>query len=91
MSLFNPTQIEAALTKLKDWKLNNGRMEKIFSFKNFVEAIEFVNTLVAPAESMDHHPDITINYNKVILSLVTHSAGGITEKDFELARKIDAI
>ncbi|MEM6716070.1 MAG: 4a-hydroxytetrahydrobiopterin dehydratase [Cyanobacteria bacterium P01_C01_bin.147] len=61
------------------------------TFEDFVEAIAFVNQLVAPAEALGHHPDITVNYNRVSLSLTTHDAGGLTELDFQLAEQISAL
>ena len=61
------------------------------TFEDFVEAIAFVNQLVAPAEALGHHPDIVVNYNRVALSLTTHDAGGLTELDFQLAEQISAL
>jgi 4a-hydroxytetrahydrobiopterin dehydratase len=61
------------------------------SFKDFIGAIAWVNKLVAPSEAAGHHPDIEISYNKVTVSLTTHDAGGLTEKDFALAQEISAL
>lgn len=60
-------------------------------FEDFVAAIAFVNQIVDPAEALGHHPDITINYNRVALALTTHDAGGLTELDFQLAEQISAL
>ncbi len=60
----------------------------MLTFKNFLDAIEFVNKLVAPAEAAGHHPDITISYNRVTISLTTHDAGGLTQKDLTLAKTL---
>ena len=79
------------LKKLNGWVIEKGRLHKEFVFKGFLEAVGFVDRVASVAESMDHHPDIDIRYKKVNLSVVTHSEGGLTEKDFNLARKIDAI
>jgi 4a-hydroxytetrahydrobiopterin dehydratase len=61
------------------------------TFKNFIEAIDFINALVAPAEASGHHPDITISYNKVTLNLTTHDAGGLTDKDFAMAETLSKL
>jgi 4a-hydroxytetrahydrobiopterin dehydratase len=60
-------------------------------FNDFLEAMQFVNQVARSAEGMNHHPDISIHYNKVRLSLTTHDEGGLTERDFRLARKIDRL
>ena len=76
-----------------NWKENNNRLEKIFEFKNFVEAINFVNKIVPIAEKSQHHPNIEIfEYNKVKVMLTTHDKGNtITEKDIQLAKEIDKL
>ena len=76
--------------QLPGWELKEGTLTKLYKFTDFKEAMAFVNRTAELAESMDHHPDILIQYNKVRLTLVTHSAKGLTEKDFRLAREIDA-
>jgi len=63
-------------------------LRKTFTFAGFPEAIAFAQTLVAPAEAMNHHPDVDVRYNRVIVTLSTHDSGGITENDFALAGKI---
>lgn len=78
--------------KLKDregWSVMNGAIQRTFQFKDFVEAMAFVNKAADLAETRQHHPDILIRYNKVTLTLSTHDAGGITEKDFEYAGSVD--
>ncbi|MEO0407220.1 MAG: 4a-hydroxytetrahydrobiopterin dehydratase [Cyanobacteria bacterium P01_A01_bin.135] len=70
------------------WSRDGQTLRYRRSFTDFVEAIAFVNSLVAPAEALGHHPDITINYNRVSLELTTHDAGGLTELDFQLAEAI---
>ncbi len=81
-------QIEDGLKELPGWELKEGTLTRLYKFKNFLEAMAFVNRVAGLAEEADHHPDILIRYNKVTLTLVTHSAGGLTEKDFHLAREI---
>ena len=71
--------------------IENGRLHKHYAFKDFREAMAFVTRVALIAEPMDHHPDIDIRYNIVILNVVTHSAGGLTEKDFTLAQETDAV
>ena len=82
-------QIQQALNSLQGWELREGKISRLYRFKEFMESIEFANRVAKLAETHDHHPDILIRYNKVQLTLVTHSAGGLTEKDFQLAREID--
>ncbi len=79
------------LGTLNDWSLEGKSIMKEYTFKNFVESIEFVNKVKDVAEAYEHHPEIVISYNKVILTLTTHSAGGLTEKDFIVAKDIDGI
>lgn len=75
-----------------DWKTENNTLDKEFVFKNFKEAIDFVNRILPLAEAADHHPDILIHsYKKVKVMLFTHSEGKITEKDYALAEKIDKL
>ena len=73
------------------WTLKENRLEREFTFADFRAAIDFVNRIAAAAEEMDHHPDISIHYNKVHLALSTHKAGGLTDEDFALAKRIDKL
>ena len=74
------------------WKTENNKWVKEFEFKNFVQAVEFVNKIVPLAERANHHPDIFIHsYKKVKIELLTHSEGKITQKDYDLAKEIDQI
>ncbi len=82
-------QVQQELEKRAGWELQEGAIKKLYKFKDFLEAIAFANRVAGLAEADDHHPDILIRYNKVTLTLATHSAGGLTEKDFRLARMID--
>ena len=75
---------------LPGWELEGSAITKLYKFADFKEAMTFVNRVAELAESLDHHPDILIQYSKVRLTLVTHSAKGLTEKDLRLARAIDA-
>ena len=84
------SQVQQEVAKLSGWELKDGQITRAYKFKDFVEAMAFVNRVAGLAEAADHHPDILIRWNKVTLTLSTHSAGGLTEKDFSLARQIDS-
>ena len=91
MPAFSSTEIAQALKTIPDWRLDKDALTRSFSFSDFREAMSFVNSVAAAAEHAGHHPDIDIRYNKVHLALSSHDEGGITEKDFSLAAKIDGI
>lgn len=84
-------QVGQALEQRPDWSESGGAIQRTFAFKNFVEAMKFVDAVADAAEAAQHHPDILIRYNKVTMTLSTHDAGGITQKDFDLAAKMDAM
>ena len=84
-------EAEEKLKTLSEWEIKDEKISKVFIFADFVEAMKFVNAVAELAEKSDHHPDILINYKKVTLTLWTHSAGGLTEKDFSLAEKINKL
>lgn len=86
-----PHEIEIRLKELHLWKRDGGKIKKLFTFKNFKEAIRFVNSVADIAESEGHHPDMVISYNKVDVSLWTHAIGGLSQNDFILAAKIEGI
>jgi 4a-hydroxytetrahydrobiopterin dehydratase len=89
MSRLNDTQIRERLAKLSGWQRDGDAIRKEYKFPSFPDAVAFVTRLVPGAEAADHHPDISINYTRVILSYSTHSEGGLTEKDFEGAGTAD--
>ncbi|MEK7203589.1 MAG: 4a-hydroxytetrahydrobiopterin dehydratase [Patescibacteria group bacterium] len=79
---------------MTDWEIiedKNKKIKKEFKFGDFIEAISFVNKVAETAEKENHHPDIHIFYNRVVIELWTHSVGGVSEKDYNLAAKIDEI
>ena len=82
-------QIKTALAAVPDWKKKGNTIARTFQFKDFPAAIKFVNGIAKLAEKAWHHPDIDIRWNKVTLTLTTHDAGGLTEKDFNLAKQFD--
>ena len=89
MALLSDADVETKLKNLDGWTRTGNTIRKQFVLKNFVEAVAFVDRLVEPAETANHHPDLTINYKRVGVSLATHDEGGITEKDFALAAEIE--
>lgn len=89
MQKLSPEAIQAHLAQLSEWKLDEGKLVRDFKFADFVHAMIFVNGVAEFAEAAGHHPDIDIRYNQVRLGLVTHDAGGITERDVEMAASLD--
>jgi 4a-hydroxytetrahydrobiopterin dehydratase len=81
-------EIRDFLSKEVAWRFDEGKLVRDWTFKDFLEAMAFVNKIAALAESAGHHPDIDIRYNQVRLALVSHDAGGITEQDADLAGRI---
>lgn len=90
MPKFTPQQVEASLKKFKDWSLVGEAIQRTYQFPNFVTSMKFVDAVAAIAEQDQHHPDILIRYNRVTLTLSTHDAGGISEKDFDAAAKYES-
>ena len=88
MDTLNQEQIEAALGELTDWGFDGEALTRTFRFADFVHSVGFVEHLAEVAEERRHHPNIDIRYNKVMLRLSTHSAGGVTQRDVELAEAI---
>ena len=86
--LLTDLEIQESVKVLSGWTVEGSNLKITRTFKNFIQAIEFVNKLVQPAESAGHHPDIEISYNKVKITLTTHDAGGLTQADFDLAQTI---
>ena len=89
MSKLTQAQVKSALRKIPAWKKSRREITRTYAFKNFVAAVKFVNRVARLAEQAWHHPDIDIRWNKVTLVLSTHSEGGLTVKDFKLAKQID--
>jgi len=84
-------EIEEKLAGLSGWARSGEAIEKSFKRGDFVGSVEFVSSLVGPAEGMNHHPDLAISWDTVTVTISTHSEGGLTAADFELAAKIDAL
>ncbi|MCH2026533.1 MAG: 4a-hydroxytetrahydrobiopterin dehydratase [Verrucomicrobiales bacterium] len=86
----SPEIIQERMKKIPEWELNEDSISRSFEFDEYQPAIEFVNTVAEIAEEAQHHPDISISYTNVTLVLTTHSKGGLTESDFEVAIRIDS-
>ena len=91
MPPLSDSEIKSRLATVPDWQIDSGELVRTFLFKDFRASLAFVNKVGDLAESAGHHPDIDIRYNKVRLALVTHDAGGITQKDFDLAAAADKL
>ena len=91
MTALSKEDIRKTLQNMPEWSLAGSAIHKKFTFKSFMPAMAFVNKIAEAAERANHHPDITINYNQVGISLSTHSESGVTPKDFQLAEAIDKI
>src|SRR5918912_2977788 len=85
------SEIESEVTKISGWKLVNGKLNKSFEFKNFIEAFGFMTKVAMQAEKMNHHPEWFNVYNKVKIDLVTHDVSGISNYDIKLANAINKI
>ena len=91
MEKLTQEQIESRLSHLDGWSLLNDSISRTYQFGDFLEAMRFVNRVAEAAETAQHHPDILIRWNKVTLTFSTHDAGGITNKDFEMATQTDRL
>jgi 4a-hydroxytetrahydrobiopterin dehydratase len=89
MAKLTADQITAKLKTLPGWQSQGNAITKLYRFKEFMNGIRFINRVAEIAESADHHPDILINYTRVTFTCSTHSEGGVTEKDFQLADQIE--
>jgi 4a-hydroxytetrahydrobiopterin dehydratase len=90
-NLLKDDEIESRLGELEGWGREGDAITKAFKNDDFVGSVRFVDALVEPAEDMNHHPDLTLSWDEVTVSITNHAAGGLTEADFELAKRIDAI
>ncbi len=91
MKKLSAAQIESTLAAVPEWTRTDAMISRTYQFKDFPAAVQFVNAVAGIAESAWHHPDIDIRWNKVTLTLTTHDAGGLTEKDFALAQQFDRL
>src|SRR5688500_16203363 len=91
MGKLSRAEVGSRLGNVPEWKESGDEISRTFVFKDFAVAMRFVNEIAAEAEKANHHPDIDIRWNKVTLKLSTHDAGGLTEKDFALAKIADQL
>ena len=91
MPKLSPDEVEESLKAVPEWALVGEAIQRTFQLKDFMQAMKFVGQIAEAAETANHHPDILIRYSRVTLTLQTHDAGGITDKDFGLAAKADAL
>jgi 4a-hydroxytetrahydrobiopterin dehydratase len=91
MALLSESEIEERIGDLDGWSRDGDAISKTFENGDFVGSVKFVDKLVEPAEGMGHHPDLELSWDKVTVKITNHAEGGLTENDFELAKKIDAL
>ena len=91
MKVLSQSEIRHRLATLHGWRFTKAGLRRRYELGSFKAVIKLVNRVVRAAEQANHHPDILINYDKVAFTLITHDAGGITRKDFDLATRIEAI
>ena len=91
MALLEDSEIESRLAELHGWERAGDAIRKQFKRDDFVGSVKFVDALVEPAEDMGHHPDLEISWDTVTVTVTTHSEGGLTANDFELAARLDAL
>ena len=89
MAKLSDVDVTEQLKALPGWERHENSIRKLFRFKEFMDGIKFLNRVAEKAEAADHHPDVTINYTRVTMTCSTHDQGGITEKDFKLAKEIE--
>ena len=91
MNALDEKEILDNLSKVSKWTHNNGYLERKIEFSKYLDSIEFINKVAIIAEKQDHHPKLTSNFKSLLIQLSTHDANGISQKDFKLAKAIDAI
>ena len=91
MALLSEEEIHAQLAGMPGWERDGDTIARTYELADFVGSVEFINKLVAPAEEMNHHPDLAVSWNRVTVSITNHEAGGLTAADFTLAGRINAL
>jgi len=91
VAALSKNEIQLKLKEMRGWSHQGKSIQKRYTLKSFMPAMGLVNKIAEEAEKVQHHPDITINYNVVGIALSTHSEGGVTQKDFDLAQQIDKL
>jgi 4a-hydroxytetrahydrobiopterin dehydratase len=90
MALLSDSEIDERLARLPEWQRSGDAIRRTYECGDFVGSVSFVQSLVGPAESLGHHPDLEVSWDKVTVTISTHSEGGLTKADFELAAELDA-
>ena len=88
MARLSDEEIDQRLSELAGWEREGDAIKRVFKLDDFKGSVDFVNRLTPEAEDMNHHPDLAISWNEVTVTITTHSEGGLTANDFELARRI---
>jgi 4a-hydroxytetrahydrobiopterin dehydratase len=88
---YDPKQVEELLRELRGWIVENGRLVKVYPFRNYYETMAFVNALAWIAHREDHHPDLAVHYAKCVVTFSTHDAGGVTQNDVICAAKTERL
>ena len=91
MELLSESEIDSGMAQLDGWERDGEKIVKTFERGDFVGSVRFVQAIVEPAEEMNHHPDLTVSWDKVGVSITNHAAGGLTANDFELAKRIESL
>ena len=91
MALLSDDEVQERLGQLDGWERKDGSIARTFQFEDFQGSVDFVNRITPPAEELSHHPDLEISWNKVTVTLSTHSEGGLTGNDFTLAEQIQEL
>jgi 4a-hydroxytetrahydrobiopterin dehydratase len=91
MAVLSDDEVKRRLTDLSGWERDGNAIKRQFKFEDFQASVDFVNRLTPAAEEMNHHPDLAISWNTVDCTLSTHSEGGLTENDFDLAKQIEQL
>lgn len=91
MKKLSEDEINSLIKNLKGWTLDNNKLKKEFRFSNFKQSINFLDLVEPVADSINHHPDVCIYYNRVVVELTTHDVGGLSDLDFQLAEKMDEL
>jgi 4a-hydroxytetrahydrobiopterin dehydratase len=91
MAVLSDDEVDRRLSELSDWERDGNAIKRQFKFEDFQASVDFINRITPAAEEMNHHPDLAISWNTVDCTLSTHSEGGLTENDFDLARQIEQL
>jgi 4a-hydroxytetrahydrobiopterin dehydratase len=90
VALLSDSEIEERLARLPEWQRAGDAIRRTYECGDFVGSVNFVESMVNPAESLGHHPDLEVSWDQVTVTITTHSEGGLTKADFELAAQLDA-